>query len=72
MSLRPYWEDFQVSKVRPKSIEQAINQAVALRRKLVDCRLPRDKESTLLDKATELLNLIEQEETVTEEATDGA
>lgn len=57
-----------MSKVRPKAIEQAINQAVALRRKLVDCRLPRDKESELLDKATELLNLIEQVQPTESEA----
>ena len=52
-------EDIKMSKIRPKTVEQAINQAVTLRRKLVDCRFPRDKESELLDKATELLGLIE-------------
>lgn len=49
-----------MSKVKQKSAEQAINQAVALRRKLVDCRLPRDREIALLDKVAELLNLIEE------------
>jgi len=60
-----------MTKVRPKAVEQAINQAVGLRRKLVDCRFPREKESTMLDKATELLSLIEREQTIEVEATDG-
>lgn len=51
-----------MSKIRTKAIDQALNQAVALRRKLVDCRFPRAKESELLDRATELLTLIEQEQ----------
>lgn len=60
-----------MSKIRPKALEQAINQAVTLRRKLVDCRFPREKESTLLDKATELLAIIEREQTIEVEAADG-
>lgn len=48
-----------MSKARVKAMEQAINQAVALRRKVVEIRLPREMESTLLDKTTELLEALE-------------
>ena len=50
-----------MSKIRPKAIEQALNQAVALRRKVVDCRFPRDLESELLNRTSDLINLIEGE-----------
>jgi hypothetical protein len=48
-----------MSKSRDKALEVAINQAVALRRKIVDCRFDRANENTLLDKATDLLSTLE-------------
>lgn len=51
-----------MSKVRENCLAQAINQTVALRRKIVDCRFSRGKETILLDKATELLTMIEVEQ----------
>jgi hypothetical protein len=51
-----------VSKVREKALEQAITQAVALRRKIVDCRFDRWEESGLLDKATDLMSQLERKQ----------
>ena len=51
-----------MSKAREKAMEQAINQAVALRRKVVDCRFDRTVESVLLDKTSELIAELEKQQ----------
>ena len=48
-----------MSKARERAMEQAITQAVALRRKVVDCRFDRSVESILLDKASEMIEELE-------------
>ena len=47
-----------MSKTREKAMDQAINLAVALRRKIVDCRFMRTHETVLLDKTSELIDMI--------------
>jgi len=48
-----------MSKARERAMEQAITIAVALRRKVVDCRFERTVESILLDKTSELIEELE-------------
>ena len=48
-----------MSKIRTKALEQAINLAVSLRRKVVDVRLDRTQESKLLDKTSDLIQDLE-------------
>jgi hypothetical protein len=49
-----------MSKVREKALEQAINQTVALRRKIVDCRFERWQENRMLEKTTDVLADLER------------
>jgi hypothetical protein len=48
-----------VSKASEKATVQAVDQAVALRRRIVDCRFPRNTETKLLDQTSELIDAIE-------------
>ncbi len=48
-----------MSKASVKATVQAVDQAVALRRRIVDCRFPRQTETKLLNMAAELIDAIE-------------